>query len=63
MYTMQIMGSKNTGIARAVCPIFSDHIPKRVTYLYEESLSSWLCKSCWHEKYDIKTDILEVSNG
>ena len=37
------MGSRDTGIAKAVCPICNDYIPKRVTYLYEESLNSWLC--------------------
>jgi Zn ribbon nucleic-acid-binding protein len=50
-------------IAKAVCPTCNDYIPKRVTYLYEESLNSWLCKSCWHNKYDAKTNILEVANG
>ena len=57
------MSSKVTNIARAVCPICNDYIPKRVTYLYEESLNGWLCKSCWHNKYDAKTNILEVANG
>jgi Zn ribbon nucleic-acid-binding protein len=50
-------------IAKAVCPTCNDYIPKRVTYLYEESLNSWLCKSCWHDKYDSKINILEVANG
>lgn len=57
------MGSKNKGIAKAICPICSSSLPKRVTHLYEESLNSWLCKNCWHNKYDAKTDILEVANG
>lgn len=57
------MSIKSIDIAKAVCPICNYHIPKRVTYLYEESLKSWLCKSCWHKKYDNKTNILEVANG
>jgi hypothetical protein len=50
-------------VAKAVCPICNYHIPKRVTYLYEESLGGWICKSCWHDKYDAKTNTLEVANG
>jgi transposase-like protein len=57
------MSDKVISIAKAICPICSDYIPKRVTYLYEESLNSWLCKSCWHQKYDSKTNNLEVANG
>jgi len=57
------MGSKVTNIARAVCPICNDYIPKRVTYLYEESLNAWICKSCWHKKYDSNRYNLEVANG
>ena len=57
------MSIKSIDIAKAVCPICNYHIPKRVTYLYEESLKSWLCKFCWHKKYDNKTNILEVANG
>ena len=57
------MGSRDTGIAKAICPICSDYIPKRVTYLYEESLNSWICRSCWHNKYDAKTNTLEAANG
>ena len=54
---------KTASIAKAVCPICNYHLPKRVTYLYEESLSSWICKSCWHNKYDAETNNLEVANG
>jgi Zn ribbon nucleic-acid-binding protein len=57
------MSSKTIDIAKAVCPICDYHIPKRVTYLYEESLNAWICRSCWHKKYDSKQDILEVANG
>ena len=57
------MSSKTISIARAVCSICNYNIPKRVTYLYEESLSAWICKSCWHQKYDSKRDTLEVANG
>jgi|LakMenE01Jun11ns_1017448.scaffolds.fasta_scaffold9853037_3 Zn ribbon nucleic-acid-binding protein len=57
------MSSKIIDIAKAVCPICDYHIPKRVTYLYEESLNAWICRSCWHKKYDSKQDILEVANG
>jgi Zn ribbon nucleic-acid-binding protein len=57
------MSSKIIDIAKAVCPICDYHIPKRVTYLYEESLNAWICRSCWHKKYDSKQDILEVVNG
>ena len=57
------MSIKTISIAKSICPICDYHIPKRVTYLYEESLSSWLCKSCWHDKYDAKTNILEAANG
>ena len=54
---------KPKNIAKALCHICGYHIPKRVTYLYEESLNSWICKSCWHKKYDAKTNNLEVANG
>ena len=57
------MGSRTISIAKAFCPICDYHIPKRVTYLYEESLSSWICKSCWHKKYDNKRNNIEVANG
>ena len=57
------MSIKTASIAKAVCPICNYHLPKRVTYLYEESLSSWICKSCWHNKYDAETNNLEVANG
>jgi Zn ribbon nucleic-acid-binding protein len=57
------MNSEIISIAKAVCPICNYHLPKRVTYLYEESLSAWLCKSCWHKKYDSKRNNLEVANG
>ena len=57
------MSDKVISIAKAICPICSDYIPKRVTYLYEESLGGWICKSCWHQKYDSKTNNLEVANG
>lgn len=50
-------------VAKAVCLICNYHIPKRVTYLYEESLDGWICKSCWHDKYDAKTNTLEAANG
>jgi hypothetical protein len=60
---VEMVNPKPTNIAKAICPICNDYIPKRVTYLYEESLNSWLCKSCWHDKYDAKTNILEVANG
>jgi len=57
------MSDEVTSIAKAICPVCDYHIPKRVTYLYEESLNSWLCRSCWHKKYDSKQDILEEANG
>jgi len=57
------MGSKTINIAKAVCPICNYFLPKRVTYLYEESLSAWICKSCWNKKYDSKRNNLEVANG
>jgi Zn ribbon nucleic-acid-binding protein len=57
------MSSRTISIARAVCPICNYNIPKRVTYLYEEILSAWICKSCWHQKYDSKRNTLEVANG
>jgi len=57
------MNKKNLNIPKSVCPVCSYHIPKRVTYLYEESLNGWICKSCWHQKYDSKIDNLKVKNG
>lgn len=43
----------------AQCLNCKDHLPKRVTYLYEEEQQGYLCKTCWHSKYDG----VDFSNG
>ena len=48
------MMAKNK-LPTARCPVCDVDLPKRYTHAWEPELNGWLCKRCWHQKYDSKS--------